>query len=678
MLDRPAAAPIAPTFVEDSIRRASLPQMEVGELLACAEQIKALGQPRRAVDLYKTWIAFHPDHALLHAVSFNHAVALAELQDMAGAINALRETIRIKPDFFPPHINLGNQLEAAGRTDAAIASWRNIVDALPSVTADSVSFKTMALNQIGRVLEGASSDAAAEESLKQSLLINPDQPEPVQHWIALRQRQCKWPLFGDLTQIKPAKLVGNISPLSLACYADDPMFQLANAHRYNRTSIGRPAEFRTGAHHPVPPTRPARLKIGYISSDFREHAVGFSMTEVVELHDRSKTEIFTYYCGSVRGTDPTQARTKASTDHWTDISGMDDAQAARKIHQDGIHILIDLNGYTKDARTKVFAMRPAPINVNWFGFPGTMGSPYHHYLVADATIIPPDLEMFYSERVLRLPCYQPNDRRRTVSPNRPTRASAGLPEDAIVFCCLNGMQKLTAATFGRFMDILRQVPEGVLWLLTGTADTNERLRQQAAAQGVSPDRIVFAEKKANPDHLARYALADIFLDNMPYGAHTTAADSLWMGVPILTLPGRSFAARVCASLVTAAGLPELIAADASDYVAKAVGYARNPARLSAMREHLLAGRTTNLLFDSPRLVRELEGLYAQMWDEFAAGRLPVPDLRNLDLYHEIGMDLDLENIETLSDAAYRAAYRDALKQRHDFSPVQPDSRLWTD
>ena len=380
--------------------------MEIGELLTLAEQIKALGQPKRAVDLYKIWIAFHPDHPLLHAVSFNHAVCLSEIGDTAGAINALRETIRIKPDFYPPYINLGNQLEASGRGDAAIEAWKKVVEDLPSITADSVSYKTMALNQIGRVFEGANSDAAAEESLRQSLSINPDQPEAVQHWIALRQRQCKWPVFGDLTQIKPTKLLGNISPLSLACYADDPLFQLANAYRYNKTAIGRPQSYRTTRQHPVPAHRPEKLKIGYISSDFREHAVGFSMTEVVELHDRTQTEIFTYYCGSVKGTDATQARTKAGTDHWCDISGMDDAQAARKIHADGIHILIDLNGYTKDARTKVFAMRPAPINVNWFGFPGTMGSPYHHYIVADQTIIPPELEAFYSEKVLHLPCYQ--------------------------------------------------------------------------------------------------------------------------------------------------------------------------------------------------------------------------------------------------------------------------------
>ena len=400
------------------------------------------------------------------------------------------------------------------------------------------------------------------------------------------------------------------------------------------------------------------------------------MTEVVELHDRSQTEIFAYYCGSVRGTDPTQVRTKAAADHWLDISGMDEAQAARKIHADGIHILIDLNGYTKDARTKVFAMRPAPINVNWFGFPGTMGSPYHHYIVADPIIIPPGSEAYYSEKVLHLDCYQPNDRRRTVSPRKPTRAEAGLPENAFVFCCLNGTQKLTTITFNRWMEILRRAPGSVLWLLTGTAETNERLRELARAQGIEPERLVFAEKKANPDHLARYVLADLFLDNMPYGAHTTAADSLWMGVPVLTLPGRSFAARVCASLVTAAGVPDTICKDGDDYVAKAVALANDPAHLASLKQRLLDGRATSLLFDTPRLVRDLEGLYWRMYEDFETGNLPVPDLTNLDVYHEIGMELDLEHVESMSDEAWQATYRDALSLRNDFSPLKTDTRMW--
>src|SRR5581483_1390718 len=230
---------------------------------------------------------------------------------------------------------------------------------------------------------------------------------------------------------------------------------------------------------------------------------GFGMTDTLEQHDHKNFEIFAYYCG-IKRSDPTQERIKKAVDHWVPINDMTDDQAAAKIAEDGVDILVDLNGYTKDARTKVFARKPAPIAVNWFGYPNTMGTPYHHYLIADSHIIPPEDEIYYSEKIVRLPCYQPNDRKRPISSRRPTRAEAGLPDDAIVYCCLNGMQKITPRVFQRFMSILLAVPNSVLWLLTGTQDTNARLRQLVQANGIAPHRLVFADKMANPDHLARY------------------------------------------------------------------------------------------------------------------------------------------------------------------------------
>jgi predicted O-linked N-acetylglucosamine transferase (SPINDLY family) len=365
-----------------------------------------------------------------------------------------------------------------------------------------------------------------------------------------------------------------------------------------------------------------------------------------------------------------------SVDRWVDINGMSDEQAAARISADGIDILVDLNGYTRDARTKVFALRPTPITVNWFGFPGTMGTPYHHYIIADEAIISPEDEIYYSEKVMRLPCYQPNDRKRTVAVRRPTRAEAGLPEKALVYCSFNGTQKITPRVFQRWMTILGRVPHGVLWLLTGTDEADARLKQAAAAQGISPDRLIIAERASNPEHIARYPLADLFLDSMPYGAHTTAADSLWMSVPILTLPGRTFAARVCASIVRAAGVPELVCATPEAYVARAVELGQNPAQLAAIKNKLSAGRDSCVLFDTPRLVGHLEDLYRQMWADFKRGELPIPDLRNLDVYHDIGLGLDIENIETLSRDAYFALYAEKLADWDSNCPIAPDARLW--
>lgn len=675
MLNQPFAADSPTELFNRSINLAFSRQLPIADLFNAATVLKAEGRHRENVDLYKTWIAYNFDDQFLYAVYFNYGVALADAGDRSGAIVALREAIRLKPDFYPPYINLGRLLEDSGQIGRAVAQWMALTDKLSVVSGESVGHKTTALQQIGRVLESIHNDEAAEDALKQSLEIDRHQPEVVQHWIALRQRQCKWPVLAASDRVGKADLVAGISSLSLANLADDPMFQLAKAHHYAKNTLGRPAR-RTPVYDEANARRHSgRLRIGYVSSDLREHAVGFAMTDVMELHDRERFEIHAYYCGIAR-TDETQARIRRGVDHWVDINALSDEQAAAKIAADGIDILVDLNGYTKDARTKVFAHRPAPIAVNWFGFPGTMGSPYHHYLVADPFIVPPESEIYYSEKVLRLPCYQPNDRKRVVAETRPSRRDAQLPENAFVYCSLNGMQKLTSITFDRWMAILAEVPDSVLWLLAGTKETNERLRQYAAQRGIAPERLVFAEKMPNPQHLARYPLADLFLDNFPYGAHTTAADALWMGVPIVTFAGRSFASRVCGSVVQAAGIGELVCETPQAYVARAIELGRDRDKLAAIRRKLVAGHDASLLFDTPKLVRGLEELYAQMWGDFENDALPAPDLRNLEIYHEIGLGLDLENIERLSDDAYRALYEEKLSEWDNIFPIAPDARLW--
>jgi predicted O-linked N-acetylglucosamine transferase (SPINDLY family) len=663
----------------DSVNQAVLRQLSIVDLFKYAATLAALDQKQLAIDLYKTWTAYNADNSLLYAAYFNYGVALMDVRDSAGAINAFRESIRLKPDFHQPYINLGRALEDSGQAGQAVSQWLALVNNLAAINGDSVMHKVTALQQIGRVLEATNTHNAAEDALKQSIDLNVHQPEPIQHWIALRQRQCKWPVIAEWERAGHKDLVRGISSLSLANLADDPMFQLAKAFHYAKQTIGMPKPVtRLPAPAASGQREPHRIRVGYVSSDLRDHAVGFAMTDVVEQHDKTNFEIFAYYCGIDR-TDATQQRIMKSVDHWTNINGLNDDQAAAKIAADGIDILIDLNGYTKDARTKVFARRPAPIAVNWFGFPGTMGTPYHHYLIADPFIIPPDLEIFYSERVVRLPCYQPNDRRRIVAESRPTRTEAGLSEDAFVYCSLNGMQKITPRTFERWMTILEQVPGSVLWLLSSSNDADERLRKVATDRGIAGERIVFAGSLPNPQHLARYPLADLFLDTMPYGAHTTAADALWMSVPILTLPGRSFASRVCASVVRAAGVGELVCATPEEYVARAVELGRDREKLAAIKSKLINGRDTCLLFDTPQLVQHLEELYRKMWSDFKRGELPVPDLRNLEIYHEVGLGLglDLENIEMLTDDAYRALYQAKLADWNDVYPIQADARFWS-
>jgi predicted O-linked N-acetylglucosamine transferase (SPINDLY family) len=515
----------------------------------------------------------------------------------------------------------------------------------------------------------------AELAMAESLDLNPHQRDVIEQYVAVRLGQCKWPVAAPRDELDRAAIVGAMHPLSLAAYADDPLLQLAGAARYVEQTIAEePGGEADRRHAPVAPKgRP--LRIGYVSSDLRDHAVGYLMAELFEVHDRSKVEVFAYYCG-IPGVDGLQTRIKGSVENWRNIRDLDDAAAAQAIADDEIDILVDVNGHTRDARTAIFARRPAPIQVNWLGFPGTMGSPYHHYIIGDDWITPPEGELYYSEKVVRLPCYQPNDRKRVVDPERPTRAQAGLPDEAFVFCCFNGSQKITRFTFERWLKILTAAPGSVLWLLESKPATHERLAVFAEAHGVARERLVFAPKRANAQHLARYPLADLFLDTAPYGAHTTASDALWMGVPMITISGRAFASRVCGSLVRSAGLPELVCETEDDYVALAVALAADRPRIASLKARLEAGRMTCDLFNMEKLVERLEGLYAGMAADHRAGRLPEPDLANLQAYMAVGLGIDHDATDLMVEPGYHDLYRAGLARRHLVRPLKPDARLW--
>jgi predicted O-linked N-acetylglucosamine transferase (SPINDLY family) len=607
---------------------------------------------------------------------FNYAAILTGLGDLTGARQSLEEAIRINPDFYPPYINLGHVLERMGEIGLAAQQWYTCAGRLAAVNGENVNYRTSALKQIGRILERVNWDVHAEDALRQSLEVNPNQSDVVQHWVSLRQRQCKWPVMAPWGNITRKHLLQGISSLSLCAYTDDPLFQLASAYVYAKEDVGRPAFDYLDRHSALRADPPRRRRIGYLSSDFREHAVGYLTSEMFDLHDREKVEVFLYYCGIPAAGDPLQERIKASAEHWCDISPLSDQAAAEQILADKIEILIDLNGYTNGARTKMLAMCPAPIIVNWLGYPGSLGSPFHHYIVADDFIIPPGDELYYSEKVLRIPCYQPNNRNRAVAEHRPTRADAGLPADAVVYCCFNGAHKITPFTWKRWMEILKQVPGSVLWLLDAIPTTNTRLQELAAAHGIAPERILFAPKLRNERHLARYPLADIFLDTVPYGAHTTSSDALWMGVPVITLAGRSFPARVCGSLIKSAGLGDLICSTPGEFVSLAVELGLNRDRRLHYRAKLTEARDTCVLFDTQLLVSSLERLYDEMWADFMNDRLPRPDLSNLDLYNEIGVALDRDDVELTALPDYRALYRERLADHDRYGYLRADARLW--
>lgn len=668
-------------MVEDifssSIKRVTENSMTLMDLIGAAETLRSAGQKDQVIQLYKQWLDLNHQSPFAYAVYFNYANILSDSGDLQTAKDAFECAIALNPDFAPAHINLGTLLERMGSAGQAIMQWWALVNRLEKVTGKAVDYKATALKQIARVLEMNQHAANAEGVLRDGLELNPNQLDVAQHYVALRMAQCEWPIVSPWENVDRKTLMKGIGPLSMSVYTDDPMLQLGSAWHYNKNFLGYSSiDFQDNHRATKPHSQKMRRRIGYVGSDFREHAVGHIMAEVFELHNRDEFEIFVYYCGPA-ASDPLHDRFKASAEHWIDINAIDDATAARRVLEDNIEILVDINGYTKFARTKLFAMRPAPVLVNWLGYPATMGSPYHHYIIADDWIIPKTHEIYYSEKVLRLPCYQPNNRQRLVAPTTPTRAELGLPEDATVFCCFNGVHKINHFSFDRWMAILKGVPGSVLWLLKGEEETNKRLLAHAEQQGIAQNRIVFAETIKNPLHLARYPLADMFLDTSPYGAHVTASDSLWMGVPILTVSGRSFASRVCGSLVRAAGLPEIVCSTPEEYIERGIQLGNDRPALQQLKKRLMANRDTCSLFDTSSLIRHLENLYKQMWNAHIGGQTPCPDLDNLDTYLDIACEADYEAVEAIAVKDLHGWYKARLAKRHHYTPIRDDKRLWT-
>lgn len=649
------------------------------EIIAAAQQLAGAGQTDLARQLYQVWISFNAENPLCFVAHFNYSTLLSQLGDEKAAETALRAALAQNPDFSPAHINLGSALERQGQSKEAVEQWKAGLDRLSGVTGDAIDYKVTLLKQVSRIFTEHHQHESAEVALGQCLDINPELRDVAEQYGAVRLAQCKWPALTANARRSKAALLSHFHPLSTCAYADDPLLQLAAASRYVAASAPFDKVSTAYDRRHAPLSQGRRLRIGYVSSDLRAHAVGYLMAQLFETHDRATVEVFVYYCGIPAADDAISRRVQAAAEHWTDIRSLNDDQAAERIAADEIDILVDVNGHTRDARIGVFARRPAPIQVNWLGYPGAMGSAFHHYVIGDDWVIPQSHEMYYSERVLRLPCYQPNDRTRIVAETNPTRAEARLPDDAFVFCCFNAAHKITRYAFDRWLEILRRTPDSVLWLLDYGAETGKRLQDYAAEHGVDGSRIVFATKLANAHHLARYPLADLFLDTTPYGAHTTASDALWMGVPVLTLTGRCFAARVCGSLLRAAGMGELICETPDAFIERAVALATHErSRLNLLRAQLRANRDTCALFDIELLTRRLEGLYAQMASEHAAGNLPEPELQNLDAYFEIGIGFDHDAADFSVIADYHGFYRDGLRARHLHRPLAADARLWRD
>ena len=601
----PAQASAATAATAAAAAPPAVSHLTLADLVNEAQRLQQAGRVDAAVTLYQQWIAAGPlaQRGLRHVACFNLGTLLSALQRSAEAEAAYRQAISLQADFPHARLNLGHLLERAGQPDDALAQWRSVVEGNAPL-----DLKIHAWNNLGRLLESLRRYPDAEAALVQSLLLDARQGSVIQHYVHLRQKQCAWPIYQAVGQTTPNGLLTGTSLLAMMSASDDPALQLLSATRFAHERVPKPPGV---ALHSTMPPRSGKIKIGYLSGDLHMHAVGLLTPELLELHDRSKFEVYGF-CWTPESQQPQRKRLVAAMDHLVRLAGVDDATAARLIAEAGIDVLVDLQGLTSGARPAILGYRAAPVQISYLGLPGTSALPGVDWILADDYVMPPELEPYCTERPIRLPhCYQVSDRQREVAP-RPARATYGLPDDQFVFCSFNNNFKFTADVFGAWLRILAQVPASVLWLLADNDTARENMLRCADSHGVPRQRLIFAPRVAPPEYLARFQCADLVLDTFPYNAGTTASDALWMGTPIVTLSGRSYISRMAGSLLTAVGLPELATTSLADYERLAVTLGRQPARVASYKRYLAEQGRQSPLFDLPQIVRDIEAAFERL------------------------------------------------------------------
>jgi len=562
-----------------------------------------------ALASYDRAISIKPDYA---EAFNNRGCALFELKRLEEALANCDRAIAIKPDYPEAFSNRGNALFKLNRHKEALASYDRAVSIKPDCAE--------AFNNRGNVLLDLKRLEEALASYERAVSIKPDYFDAAVASMHVADQICKWSADTARTDLIDRCKVPAFdgTPFAFLAMSDDPQLHhdLAKAYVRNRAPLpGSPLRRQRGARE--------KIRIGYLSADFQEHPVSFLIAEMIALHDRSRFEIFGISAGANDGGEQRRLL-EATFDTFVDVSAITDTALAQRIAEAEIDILVDLGGHTKDGRILALAHRPAPVQVTYLGYPGPTGAPFIDYAIVDANVVPASDEHAYSEKLVYLPeCFLCNDRRRKIADRTPSRAECGLPTDGFVFCCFNNSYKINAPVFDIWMRLLTAVPGSVLWLRADNNSARANLQREATARGVAPQRLVFAERvDSNSDHLARHRVADLFIDTLPYNAHITASNALWVGLPVLTCTGRSFAARVAGSLLHAIGLPELVTGSLPEYEALALRLATCPAELRALRDRLAYNRSTHPLFDTPRWTRHLEAAFQEMWRLHCDGEQP--------------------------------------------------------
>ena len=541
--------------------------------------------------------------------------ALRRLSRLAESEEVLCRAIDLQPHSAMAHVNLGATWQALGRLDEAAEAYRQAIRFDPR--------EKVAHYNLGCLLVDAGRNREAMDCLSAAVNLDPAYADASAALLRLSQSVCQWDVSEPLEMAARERVAqgGTVFPFAFLALSSTSAEQQACARQWAARRFGHIQP--RWLHVPRQRQPGEKLRIGYLSSDLHDHATAFLMAEVFERHDRQRYEIIAYSSSRDDGGQMRQ-RLRRAFDGFVDILALTDEAAARRIHDDRIDILIDLKGYTRDSRTGVLAYRPAPVQAQYLGYPGTLGAAFVDYVITDEVVTPDWMLPCYDEAPAYLPgSYQCNDRQRPLLP-APSREACGLPEKGVIFCCFNHTYKIRREVFAVWCELLRAVPESILWLLRSNELAESNLRAAAQAAGVDPERLRFADVRPLPEHLARLANADVFLDTQPYNAHTTASDALWVGVPVIAWQGETFASRVSSSLLRAVGLDGLVATDAAQYQALAIRLATDPAWRASLKQQLVDQRMHCRLFDSQGFTSDLEALYEAMFACHAAGQLAAP------------------------------------------------------
>lgn len=568
-------------------------------------------QPEMAETALRTAISISPN---LAAARINLGGVLTEQKKYEEAETVCRQAVELAPEMPQSWINLGVTLNASKQHRAAEAVFRKALELAPDLPDSWVN--------LGVVLDELKQFEAAAECYAKSLALDPDSEFVRGSLLHARMKVCDWHTLADdlpqqLQDVDRDKKVA--IPFELLGLTADPAVQARAAAIWVNDKCPIP-----GAATAIPPRPPhEKIRLGYFSADYHAHATMHLMAELFEKHDRQRFELYAFSFGPDKN-DAMRQRVSILFDRFIDVRLQSDKAVVQLARDLEIDIAVDLSGFTLGSRPGIFALRAAPLQVNYLVYPGTMGADFMDYLIADSTVIPEANQNYYSEKIVYLPhSYQVNDSKRLISDRFVSREEAGLPPYGFVFCCFNNNFKITPTTFDSWMRILKAVEGSVLWLLEDNPQATSNLAREATQRGIAAERLIFAKRLPTEEHLARHRLADLFLDTLPYNAHTTASDALWAGLPVLTCMGESFASRVAASLLRAVDLPELITEDMTSYEALAIRLATDPDQLARIKETLATNKRVAPLFDTQLFATHLEKAYQTMYERQQNGEAPA-------------------------------------------------------